>query len=68
MQNCLAENHTEVQNNSISVVMQKYGAKYYIIYIRIYMILNIALYLAGLYEKNKYNFKLLKIYRISIER
>lgn len=63
-QKCLAENHTEVQNNSISVVMQKYSAKYYIIYI----ILNIALYLAGLYEKNKYNFKLLKIYRISIER
>lgn len=63
-QKCLAENHTEVQNNSISVVMQKYSAKYYIIY----MILNIALYLAGLHEKNKYNFKLLKIYRISIER
>lgn len=32
-QKYLAENHTEVQNNSISVVMQKYGAKYYIIYI-----------------------------------
>lgn len=31
--------------------MQKYGAKYYIIY----MVLNIALYLAGLYEKKKIN-------------